>query len=1445
MLEDSNAKIVIGLEDNKEKISINCQLLTVNCELKSIPELQGPLYHSSFSVHHSNQLAYIIYTSGSTGKPKGVMVPHEGISNRLHWMQEAFELTDYDRVLQKTPFSFDVSVWEFFWPLTAGAVLVMAKPGGHKDSAYLVEVINKFGITTIHFVPAMLNVFLEDPGFGGILCLKRVICSGEALPAEYRDRFYARLHPGARTELHNLYGPTEASVDVTAWACDREDKRHVVPIGRPISNTQIYILDKNQNPVPVGVYGELCIAGIQLARGYINRPELTAERFSRSYRSYRTNIFYRTGDLTRWLPDGTIEFIGRLDFQVKVRGFRIELGEIESALRSYPGVDDAAVLPWEEPADSGGKKLVAYVVPGNRDQYLADEQIGDWQDVFNDTYTKDSGQSDPIFNIIGWNSSYTGAPIPAEEMRIWVDCTVERILGLKPQRVLEIGCGTGLFLFPITPHCVRYLGSDIASQGLNYIRSRLEQLKTTGKATGWAEVELLKRAADNFEGLQAEELDLVFLNSVVQYFPTVDYLVKVIKGAVEVLKPSGHIFLGDVRSLPLLKPFHASVEFHRAEAGVNREQLHRRVMSRMALEQELVIDPGFFHTLQQQVPAVKEVEILVKYGRYSNELSKFRYDVILHLHDHPISIPSFRLDWKQDKPGIPELREWLRELAQNPTEPGPILISGIADSRTAVDMNLLRWLSGSDEATTVGQFREAMANVKESAIDPQDFLELAKDIPYDIALTPSPLDTGAFHAVCWFRGRDTGNEGSETAGGGILSPEDKGEAVNSLLSYANNPLLVKISAQLAPELRGYLKERLPEYMVPSNFVLLDRLPLTSSGKLNRRALPEPGQVMQEMENSFVEPTMPLEILLVEIWQRVLNLEKVGVKNNFFELGGDSIKAIQVVSRVNKEGYPITVQHLYLNQNIADLAVTAAKMQNSGTGAGTFNISEQELIMDIDRKILLDQLPAGTEIEDILPVTPQQRHMLETLEMYEQSGKPDPGLFVIHKKYLPRRFNLDPDILRQVLAKVVAHRALLRSAFIRHGLQEPVQVICKEGEIPLTYRDLSHLPPPEQQEQFNEFIREEWRRGFDRTRPNAVRMGLVKFGEGHFQFFFTSDYIRFDGWSSGIIQNEVVYCYNMLAVGSDLKLREEHQYKYYLAALKKEDIGTAEKYWRSIFQGYEPPSGSLIDRFPCNSPRSANGFARQFVYLSPETTGIIDNFLQRFHLVHSSLIFAIWAMLLSRYTEETDIVFGVIYSGRTIAAASGIEGMVGNTINVLPMRITIDPQRIVLNWLQEIFNHQIEANKYEYTPLRKIKEWCGLSPQKPMFETYIVMQNLPSPNPEDTVDDKKVVKMLTDMGAGKKLRGAGELPPDRKEYELFFAKMEYPLRVDIYTPGQFCPVFNYERSRFADSVVKGYMENMVALMESIVANPYQSVEELLGQINPEKYPIAETLPFDYV
>ena len=354
MIEDAGAECVLTLDRLRSRLPAGrARVVSLDTgweEIEAAPAVGG-------AASGPDDLAYVIYTSGTTGRPKGVRNTHRGIVNRLLWMQEEFRLTAADKVLQKTPFSFDVSVWEFFWPLMAGAQLVVARPGGHREPDYLCDLIQREAITVLHFVPSMLAVFLDAPGAGGCLTLRDVIASGEALPHSLQQRFFGRLP----ARLHNLYGPTEAAVDVTCWHCRRDSPLDLVPIGWPIANTRCHILDARLQAVPPGATGELYLGGVQVGAGYHNRPELTAERFVQDvFVSAPQARLYRTGDLARYRADGAIEFLGRTDFQVKIRGLRIELGEVEAALEQLPKVREAAVLAREDAP--GDVRLVAYVV---------------------------------------------------------------------------------------------------------------------------------------------------------------------------------------------------------------------------------------------------------------------------------------------------------------------------------------------------------------------------------------------------------------------------------------------------------------------------------------------------------------------------------------------------------------------------------------------------------------------------------------------------------------------------------------------------------------------------------------------------------------------------------------------------------------------------------------------------------------------------------------------------------------------------------------------------------------------------------------------------------------------------------------------------------------------------------------------------------------------------
>ncbi|WP_459209685.1 amino acid adenylation domain-containing protein [Aquimarina rhabdastrellae] len=366
ILEDTAAKIVLTQErfvtqfEDKEIQAIALDTLTLEEESKEFEA----------ATIAPEQLAYVIYTSGTTGRPKGVLCEHQGLRNRLKWMQDDLSITTEDIIIQKTTYTFDVSVWELTMPLVTGCKLVFAKPEGHKDPLYLQELIAKEQGTIMHFVPSMLSIFLEDVDSKLCTSLRHVVCSGEALTSSMVKSFKTQL---PTIQIHNLYGPTEAAIDVTAIDLTTAEIENQVSIGYPVANTQIHILNDALEPQPIGVAGELCIGGIQVARGYLNREDLTKEKFLEDPFNSGGRL-YKTGDLASWNADGSIAYIGRKDNQVKLRGYRIELGEIEALLEEQDTVQQAVVVA--KGITPGNKQLVAYVVnEGVFEEQAAMEQL--------------------------------------------------------------------------------------------------------------------------------------------------------------------------------------------------------------------------------------------------------------------------------------------------------------------------------------------------------------------------------------------------------------------------------------------------------------------------------------------------------------------------------------------------------------------------------------------------------------------------------------------------------------------------------------------------------------------------------------------------------------------------------------------------------------------------------------------------------------------------------------------------------------------------------------------------------------------------------------------------------------------------------------------------------------------------------------------------------------
>jgi amino acid adenylation domain-containing protein len=849
-------------------------------------------------------IAYMIYTSGSTGRPKGVMNTHEGIQNRLLWMQDQYRLDQQDRVLQKTPFSFDVSVWEFFWPLMFGACLVVAKPEGHKDTEYLVKTIINNRITMLHFVPSMLKIFLENPEARQITSLKRVICSGEALPYDLKEQFFQLMN----CELHNLYGPTEAAVDVTYWDCSDKIAEKIVPIGRPIANTQIYILDPYLNPVPVGVPGELHIGGVNLAKGYHNRSELTAEKFIKNpFNSEPGSRLYKTGDLVRYLPTGDIEYLQRIDNQIKIRGFRVELGEIERVIQADPSIQDCAVIARED--EPGNKRLVAYIVKDMKhsETKMEDsdqEQLFQWKSVFDNAYstTKTDG-GDSQFNIVSWNSSYTGEPIPGAEMKEWLDDAVATIRSLKPRRVLELGCGTGLILFKIAPECESYVGTDLSETGLAYIRDHCGTLDN---------IRLFRQGADDFNNFATEKFDTIILNSVVQYFPGQEYLLKVIKQCLNALQPGGRLFLGDIRSLRMLETYHASVEFYKAEPQILLADLQKKIQSEIERESELLIDSEFFAVLQEQFPNIGCVEVFPKNCQYSNEMSKFRYQVVLKVGNPQSELRLSYRDWFGDKMSIESLKDLL-----NRSEADEVGIANIPNLQLSNEISLMKGLKTQSFEQTVGDLKRSMDSFKNIGVSIRELNDLENETPYFVKLNwLGHAENGSFDAIFL-------NKKKYGAKPGLCQLRFLKPAPHTVEwdNYMNDPLQWKRANDYLPKLRSYLKETLPDYMVPSFFVMLEKMPLLPNGKLDRKQLPVPENTRKYVESAYQAPDNDMERKLIEIWQETLQLERVGTNDNFFDVGGHSLLLVQVYYKIKAAFNPtnLTVVDLFQYPTIHDLS----------------------------------------------------------------------------------------------------------------------------------------------------------------------------------------------------------------------------------------------------------------------------------------------------------------------------------------------------------------------------------------------------------------------------------------------------------------------------------------------------------------------------------------------
>jgi len=855
-----------------------------------------------------DDVANIMFTSGSTGRPKAVLVPHRGIL-RLAVGQDFWPVRPGERIAQGSNCAFDAATLEVWTALLNGCCLVGLEREDLLSPDRLGQRILARDIDHLFITTALFHRLAEDaPGM--FAPLRTLITGGSRLDPERVRRV---LHGSPPQRLINAYGPTEVTVLATVWSIDALDERVAsVPIGSPVANTTAYVLDRLGRLIPRAVPGELFVGGPGVALGYIGEPRQTARKFGPS--PFREGEqLYATGDRVRLRHDGVLEFLGRFDDQVKIRGFRVEPDEIAATLRSHPQVAEAQVLVTAAPVADGPaeSRLVAFYVPAaegaSAGEGSEDETVAYWRRIYEDVVYRDVGTQasvDAQFEIAGWTDSATGELLPEDEMAEQVRQTCDRILALGGGDILEFGCGTGLIIFPLAPKVKSILGIDISARALDHVRS-------TAKAAGLDNITLRQGSSEALEEIPDASFDTVVLNSTVQYFPSADYLEALIGELVRVTRPGGAIVLGDIRHLGLLEAFQAEIALDRADIATPAAAVHRAVARKVEEEQELLVHPHWFLALRARLPAIGDISIELKRGKGHNELARFRYDVVLHLGKVSASPSLEEVVWQ---PGPTVLDDLIDRASA--VDASALHVRCIPNARVAQALAAARLLATAGPEQAASHVDSASRQMAEGAISPEQVWQACERRGLACRIGWSD-DPGRFDAVL---SRKTDLPPLALAG----APPDPGAPLT------NAPAQGRQLRRLEAGLVEYLEALLPDYMQPQGFVRLPRLPLTPNGKVDRAALAT--MLPSTASGRSRAPRTELEKRLAAIFSAVLQVPQVGADDDFFRLGGHSLKATQVISRISAElGVAVPLRAVFERGTVAGLAEAVEVARKNGQG----------------------------------------------------------------------------------------------------------------------------------------------------------------------------------------------------------------------------------------------------------------------------------------------------------------------------------------------------------------------------------------------------------------------------------------------------------------------------------------------------------------------------------
>ncbi|ARP81323.1 hypothetical protein CAL12_11045 [Bordetella genomosp. 8] len=1313
----------------------------------------GPLRAEPPAVRvHADNLAYVIYTSGSTGRPKGAGNRHGALANRIAWMQRQYGLAPDDAVLQKTPFGFDVSVWEFFWPLVTGARLVMAAPGDHRDPARLAACIASHGVTTLHFVPTMLQAFLADGQGGACRGVRRILCSGEALPGDARDAV-ARDMPWA--SLHNLYGPTEAAIDVTHWTCGAGDSG-AVPIGRPIAGLRTWILDSDLNLVPPGALGELYLGGAGLARGYAGRPGLTADRFVADPHGPPGARLYRTGDLASWRADGQIMYQGRTDHQVKIRGLRVELGEVEACLLAQPGISAAVVVAH---AKQGATQLVGYVA-GSPDvaslrQALAarlpDYMVPAAIMVLPGLPLNANGKIDrkalppPEFAA---DAAYEAPQGQVETLLAEVWCAVlgTRRVG-RQDNFFELGGDSILGLKVVAG--ARKSGWLISPRDVME-RQTVAELAAAARPVHAASVGAtaggMTPAGASPDGTGSIG---VALSPIQRWFFDTPMPARAHWNQSVLLRPAGPVDIAALRTAVQAVMAHHAAFRLRFEARADGGWDQRYVAASAQGSDFDIVDLSAAEDLGG---ALAQAASAAQRG--------------LDLAAGPVA----RAAWLDLGPGQAGRLLWVAhhlvidavswqillddfETAYGQARRGQVPVLAATGASYGAWTAALRDYGYRPATQAQREHWRSLCGVDEPALPARDpaganTVRVARTIH-------TVLDAATTEALLAHAARRHRTHAHETLLAGLALAlcawTGRDSVLVELEGHGREDLVADLDVARTV---GWFTALYPVRVAPGG---TDALRALAAIKSQVRALPDKGLGYGALRhggdglNGLAQPQVTFNYLgrldgTLREWSWAA--ESAGPERD-----PDSPRRTWLDIGASVRDGALHVAWTYSSAIFDDDAIDALarrymtrlrELAEACAGSAAALRAADFPLAGLDQAQLDGLAPDPAVVADIYPATPlQQGLLLHTLMT------PGSGIYLMQDRY---RFNrrIEPVAMERAWRCVGQRHEALRAAFAWRGGQTPMQIIHHDAGAPVDVHDWRGLDAGAAMARMEAMLRDELAAGYDMGRAPLWRVRLFRMADAD-RMVLSYHHILMDAWCRSLLLADFFQAYKAFREGGEPRLPRIRPYRDFIGWLGRQDMQAARGYWRGVLAGYATvtplplaprsladPAGDVeadiaaapaaaidaaVDAVDAVDPAAADALLR----LSTAETAALQKAAQSAQLTLNTYVQGAWALLLARCAGVDDVLYGVTVAGRP-ADLDGVHDTVGLFINTLPLRLAVPAMARVRPWLRDIQATNAAMREHEHLSLAEIQALAGDLPRgMNLFDTLFVFENAPLDN----------------------------------------------------------------------------------------------------------------------